>query len=77
MTVEFDGRVLSIEVGDDVHQVVARGTKWPSAYRAKVSPETELPARFKEPSVTLSIWEGGLLMDKARLGRYKATTSSG
>lgn len=75
MTVEFDGRVLSIQLCTDVHRVVASGTEWSSRYRADVSPRTELPSRFREPSVTLSIWEGHLLMDGIRLGRcYKETT---
>ena len=37
MTVAFDGRVLSITVAADVHEVVASGDQWQSAYRTRVS----------------------------------------
>ena len=76
MTADFDGRVLRFKLGTDVHEVVASGKEWPSPYRIQVSPETKLPTRFKEPSVSLSIWEGHLLMDEIRLGRTETTAWS-
>ena len=32
MTVSFDGRVLSIDLKDRIHEVLASGDCWPSSY---------------------------------------------
>ena len=46
MTFSFDGRVLTIDFGGHVHEVVASGDSWPPSYQVIVSPETTLPARL-------------------------------
>ena len=45
MTFSFDGRVLSISLCDRIHEVIASGDNWPSSYKVKVYPETELPGK--------------------------------
>ena len=73
LTAAFDGRVLSIRVGADVHQVVASGDQWASAYRTRASAETKLPDRFNEPWVSVMVFEGDLLMNEISIGRCEAT----
>ena len=63
MTFRFDGRVLSIALGDTVYEVVASGKGWPSSYYVAVSPKTPLPARFTSSTVTVSVFEGCLNID--------------
>ncbi len=60
MSFKFDGRILSICLGDREFAVVAAGDEWPSVYRVTVSSETTMPARFRSPSVELSYHEGTL-----------------
>ena len=67
MTFGFDGRVLSIALGDTVYEVVASGKGWPSSYYVAVSPKTPLPARFASSTVTVSVFEGCLNIDGRRL----------
>ena len=68
MTFSFDGRVLSIDLNERVHEVVASGDSWPSSYRAVVSRETKLPARFQSWRVEVSVFEGYVRFDRLRLG---------
>ena len=68
MTFSFDGRVLSISLCDRVHEVIASGDNWPSSYKVKVYPETELPARFMSSEVEVSVFEGYVRVDRLRLG---------
>ena len=66
MTLDFDGRVLSIEICGRLHEVVAAGDSWPSSYRVVVTPQTELPARFARPLVEVSVFEGYVCIDRLR-----------
>ena len=74
MTLSFDGRVLSIEFGRRVHEVVARGDPWPSSFRVLVSPETELSARFMHEGVEVSVYAGYLSFGSNRLGPCEAVS---
>ncbi|MXW91200.1 MAG: hypothetical protein F4114_05635 [Rhodospirillaceae bacterium] len=68
MTVGFDGRVLSIALNGEVHEVLASGESWPSAYRVTVSENSRLPDRFKNPDIVISVFENQLSFDRYRLG---------
>lgn len=72
MTFSFDGRVLTMTLCDRVQEVVAYGDSWPSSYRAIVSSETKLPARFENAMVEASVFEGHVSFDRIRLGRCEA-----
>ena len=74
MIFSFDGRVLSVDFFDHVHEVVASGDRWPSSYRVLVSPMTEFPARFTSSSVVVSVFEGYVRLDGHRLGPCQAIT---
>ena len=68
MTFSFDGRVLSIVLNERAHDVIASGDCWPSSYRAIVSQEAQLPARFQSRTVEVSVFEGYVSFDRLRLG---------
>ena len=68
MTVSFDGRVLSIDLKDRIHEVLASGDSWPSSYKAIVGPEAKMPARFESGIVEVSVFEGYVRFDGLRLG---------
>ena len=68
MTVSFDGRVLSIDLKDRIHEVLASGDCWPSSYEAIVGPEAKMPTRFESPRVEVSVFEGYVCFDRLRLG---------
>ena len=68
MTISFDGRVLSVDFCDRVHEVVASGDAWPSSYRVVVSPETKLPVRFTSSSVGVSVFDGHVRLARLPLG---------
>ena len=68
MTLSFDGRVFSIVLNEHTHEVIASGDCWLSSYRAIVSQETKLPARFQYRSVAVSILQGYVRFDGVRLG---------
>ena len=57
MLFSFDGRILSIALGDRVHEVVAAGSRWPSSYQGIVSPQTRLESRFTRPEVTVLVFK--------------------
>ena len=68
MTFSFDGRVLTIDSGARrVHEVVASGDSWPTSYRAVVTPDSKLPARFETYWVEVSVFEGHLCWDRLPL----------
>ena len=68
MTFSFDGRVLTIDSGARrVHGVVASGDSWPTSYRAVVTPDSKLPARFETYWVEVSVFEGHLCWDRLPL----------
>ena len=68
MTVNFDGRVLSIVLNERVHEVVASGDSWPSSYGAIVDREARMPTRFESPTVGVGVFEGHVFFDRRRLG---------
>ena len=68
MTVSFDGRVLSINLKDRIHEVLASGDCWPSSYKAIVGPEAKMPTRFESRIVEVSVLEGYVRFDELRLG---------
>ena len=68
MTFSFDGRVLRIVLNEHAHEVIASGESWPSSYRAVVSQEAKLPARFQSRMVEVSVFEGYVSFDRVRLG---------
>ena len=68
MTVSFDGRVLSIDLKDRIHEVLASGDSWPSSYKAIVGPGAKMPARFESGIVEVSVFEGYVRFDRLRLG---------
>ena len=72
MTFSFDGRVLSIAFLGSVHEVVASGDSWPSAYRATVSADSVLPTRFMSSTVEVCVFEGHVRFDRLPLGPYEA-----
>ena len=72
MTFKFDGRVLSMDLGGRVHEVIASGDSWPSSYQVIVSPETTLPARFTSPTVVVSVFEGCVSLGGLRVGPCEA-----
>ena len=72
MTLSFDGRILSIAFCGRVHEVVASGDGWPSSYQALVSREAMLPSRFRDRTVTVSVFEGYVRLDGLRLGPCEA-----
>ena len=74
MTISFDGRVLSIDFGGRVHEIVASGEGWPSSFRVLVSPEAKLPARFTSSRVEISVFEGYVRLDGLRLGPCEAVS---
>ena len=68
MTFSFDGRVLTIDSGARrVHEVVASGDSWPTSYRAVVTPDSKLPARFETYWVEVNVFEGHLCWDRLPL----------
>ena len=72
MTFKFDGRVLSIDLGGRVHEVIASGDSWPSSYQVVVSPKTTLRARFTSPTVEVSVFEGCVSLGRLRVGPCEA-----
>ena len=74
MVFSFDGHVLSIVLNGTTHEVVASGDKWPSSYRAFVSQETKLPARFQSWTVEVSVFEDRVRFDRLRFGPCEAVT---
>ena len=72
MTVSFDGRILSIALDGEVHEVVASGDSWPSSYQVTVSENSRLPNRFKSPEVVFSVFEDCLSLAGHRLGPCEA-----
>ena len=74
MTISFDGRVLSIDFGGRVHEIVASGEGWPSSYRVVVSSKTKFPARFTASRVEISVFEGYVRLDGLRLGPCEAVS---
>ncbi|MDE2666431.1 MAG: hypothetical protein OXI69_09780 [Acidobacteriota bacterium] len=74
MSFSFDGRVLSITLCGTVHEVIASGTGWTSAYSVMVGHGTALPTRFTCSAVEVSVFEGVLTFGNIRLKPCKATT---
>ena len=74
MTVSFDGRILTIDFGGRVHEVIASGDSWPSSYRAIVTSESKFPARFTSSMVEVSVFEGHVRLGGLRLGPCEAVT---
>lgn len=72
MEVGFDGRVLSIALGGEIHEVAASGDRWPSSYRVTVSARTRLPGRFRSPEVVVSVFEGHFRVAGQCLGPCEA-----
>lgn len=72
MEAGFDGRIFSIALDGEVHEVAASGDHWPSSYRITVSATTRLPGRFKSPEVVVSVFEGQLSVAGQRLGPCEA-----
>ena len=72
MAVSFDGRILSIALDGEVHEVVASGENWPSTYRVTVSENSCLPDRFKSPEVAVSVFDDYLSLAGLRLGPCEA-----
>ena len=68
MAFSFDGRVLSIVLNERAHDVIASGDGWSSSYRAIVSQEAQLPARFRSRRVEVSVFGGYVSFDRVRLG---------
>ena len=64
----FEGRVLSIALHGSVHEVIASGESWSSNYLVKLSAGSALPARFRNPTVTVAVFEGNLSFDGRLLG---------
>lgn len=71
MILRFDGRVLSVEFRDRLHEVVASGDSWPCAYQVIVSPEMPWPARFMSWMVELCMFRGHVHFDGERWWPYK------
>ena len=69
MTVSFDGRVLSIDLKDRIHEVLASGDGWPFSYKAIVGPGAKMPTRFDSRTVEVSVFEGYVCFDGLRLGQ--------
>ena len=74
MTFSFDGRILTIDFGGRVHEVIASGDSWPSSYRAIVTSESKFPARFTSSMVEVSVFEGHVRLGGLRLGPCEAVT---
>ena len=73
MTVQFDGRVLSLDLFDgSYHQAFAFGDSWPHRYRVFLTPVLTLPRRFERSWVEVSIFEGHLCWDRLPLGPCEA-----
>ena len=72
MAASFDGRVLSIALNGEVHEVIASGESWPSNYRVTVSEKSRLPNRFKNPEIVISIFEDHLRVAGQQLGPCEA-----
>ena len=72
MTFSFGGRILTIDFGGRVHEVIASGDSWPTSYRAIVTPESKFPARFERSWVEVSAFEGYICLDRERLGLCEA-----
>ena len=72
MEAAFDGRIFSIALEGEVHEVAALGDRWPSSYRVTVSATTRLPDRFKSPEVVVSVFEDHLTMAGQRLAPCEA-----
>ena len=72
MTASFDGRVLSIALDGELHEVVASGEGWTSSYRITVSNDSRLPDRFKNPEIVVRIFEDHLRVAGHRLGPCEA-----
>ena len=68
----FDGRILTIDFGDSVHEVVASGDSWPNSYCANLTPESKFPAKFERQWVEVSAFEGYICVDRFRLGPCQA-----
>ena len=74
MVVQFDGRVLTIDLYDRFYRVPAFGDNWPYSCRVIVTPESKLPPRFEHSWVEVSIFEGHLCWDRLPLGPCETVT---
>ena len=66
VTFSFDGRVLTLGIGGNDIEVVAKGEAWPNVYGVNLCADTKLPARFSSPYVEISFHEGKLIFENYR-----------
>ena len=68
LSFSFDGRVLTVTVGNRVHEVLASGEAWQREYRVILSAgAAPMPARFTVHPVPVVVYEGFLLIASLRL----------
>ncbi len=74
VTVWFDNGVLAFNIGrrGDGFDTRAIGDSWPSSFRVVVAPESELPQRFNNSWVEVTLFEGNLCFDMHPFGHLEA-----
>ena len=68
LSVTFDGRILTVTVGDRVHATLASGEAWPQKYHVTLSAGTmPTPARFTGHQVPVVVYDSFLVFGSLQL----------
>jgi hypothetical protein len=62
----FDGKVLSIDMGDELLAMPAKGKAWDIDYSVSAAKFSALAKRIMGATVYLGVWEGQLQIDRHR-----------
>lgn len=66
--VHFNGRMLTLEVGEEMIGAPASGPDaWASKYAVGITADDVLPSRLKTDPVEVGIWQGALEIERCRL----------